>query len=386
MSLDVGYATHVRELTQNLRRYGNEITLVARIGDIRGVKVNRAYSQEVEMKGSFFRKTVQYISSLFLFFSRALLNARDVDIIYVRQAKSGFIMFIPKIIFRKKIIFEVNGIIAVEQAMYGQMLWNKILVKIMVIMESVAIKNSDMVVAVTGEIKKYIIDNYCVPENKIVVVPNAANTDMFCPVADQMGMQELREKIGISASEQVIAFVGILTPWQGVEYLIKSAPLILKEFPNARFLIVGDGLMREELIGLAEETGISDSFFFTGSVPYKEVPKYINASDVCVAPFIRTRSCGASPLKIYEYMSCGKPIVSSRISDLEFIEEQKAGMLVEPENPDEIAKTITRLLKDEKLRDKMGRNGREYVVKDHNWGVVAGKVTEVCEKVFLERK
>ena len=84
-------------------------------------------------------------------------------------------------------------------------------------------------------------------------------------------------------------------------------------------------------------------------------------------------------------MACEKPTVASRISDLEFI-EQNAGILVEPENPEELAKAIIKLLKDEKLREEMGRNGREYVVKNHSWEAVARNVAEVCKSAVREHK
>ncbi len=93
---------------------------------------------------------------------------------------------------------------------------------------------------------------------------------------------------------------------------------------------------------------------------------------------------GLSPLKIYEYLSCEKPVVSSRISNLEFIEQQQAGILVEPENPEELAKAVIKLLKDKELRESMGKNGREYVVKNHSWEAIGRKVADVCENLIGE--
>jgi len=74
------------------------------------------------------------------------------------------------------------------------------------------------------------------------------------------------------------------------------------------------------------------------------VPEYINASNVCVVPKIPLKS-GHSPLKLYEYMACGKPVVASRISGFEILEQNNAGILVEPENPEKLAKAILKLLK-----------------------------------------
>ena len=104
-----------------------------------------------------------------------------------------------------------------------------------------------------------------------------------------------------------MCFVGHLAAWQGVEFLIYASPLILGKCPEIRFLVVGDGVMRDKLLELVSEFGLADKFVFTGRVPYECVPLYINAADVCVAPFIRERNSkiGLSALKTYEYLACG---------------------------------------------------------------------------------
>jgi glycosyltransferase involved in cell wall biosynthesis len=130
---------------------------------------------------------------------------------------------------------------------------------------------------------------------------------------------------------------------------------------------------------------VSDEFIFTGIVPYEEVSKYISASDICVVPKRQLKS-GYSPLKLYEYMACGKPVVASRVEGFTILEQNNAGILVEPENPENIANVIIKLLNDEKLREELGRNGREYVVKNHSWESVAKIVAEVCEDAVRNKK
>ncbi len=200
-----------------------------------------------------------------------------------------------------------------------------------------------------------------------------------------MDKEKVKEGLNLDRSIHYVCFVGNLAPWQGVEYLIMASPLILKEVPNTRFLIIGDGVMKKKLVEMVKELNLDNNFIFTGAVDYELVPKYINASDVCVAPK-RPLKSGYSPLKLYEYIACGKPIVASRISGFEILEQQKAGILVEPENPLELAKAVLKFLKDEKIREEMGKNGREYVVEYHSWEVVARRVAEVCEDAFRELK
>ena len=108
-------------------------------------------------------------------------------------------------------------------------------------------------------------------------------------------------------------------------------------------------------------------------VPYEEVPKYINACDVCVAPFL-FRNSGLSPLKVFEYLACGKPVVTSMINGLDFIKKYDLGILVEPENFDELAQALIKLLQNEKLRKKMAKNGRNVIATKYSWEVIAKKV------------
>ena len=91
-------------------------------------------------------------------------------------------------------------------------------------------------------------------------------------------------------------------------------------------------------------------------------------------------------MKIYEYGASAKPIVASKLPGLEFIKENNAGILVEPENPQSLANAIVKLLKDPELRKQMGENGRKCVVEDHSWESVAKRVAKVCEQAFREHK
>ena len=117
-----------------------------------------------------------------------------------------------------------------------------------------------------------------------------------------------------------------------------------------------------------------------GRKPYDELPRYVAGIDVCINPYILDDiASGCSPLKLYEYMACAKPVVASRVCGFEVLESVGAGLLVSPDDPEELAGAVVSLLKDEGLREEMGKNGREYVVKSHSWESVAKRVLEVCE-------
>ncbi|MBA7620192.1 D-inositol-3-phosphate glycosyltransferase [subsurface metagenome] len=369
---------HVIEVMKNLKKEGHNVMLFA--PDI--ARYNQ-YIPEIKyiptLDGPVLRSI---IFNFFLCIYTAIYSLKfKPDVAYVRYGdKTSIIM---SKILRVPCIVEINGIPFDEMNMIKKQnnIRDNIILYITRFIWWLSCNFSDKIVAVTEGLKKELYEKYKVPSDKIIVIPNGANTDLFKP----MDKEKVKEELSLDRNIHYVCFVGNLAPWQGVEYLIMAAPLILKEVPNTQFLIIGDGIMKEKLIEMVKELNLDNNFIFTGAVDYELVPKYINASDVCVAPK-RPLKSGYSPLKLYEYIACDKPIVASRISGFEILEQQKAGILVEPENPLELAKAVLKFLKDEKIREEMGKNGREYVVKYHRWEVVSRRVAEVCEDAFRELK
>jgi len=237
---------------------------------------------------------------------------------------------------------------------------------------------------VTQGIKDHLID-HGVTENRIWVIENGANTELFKPIKDDNTIKGIKNRLHINDSESVVIFVGNLAPWQGVEYLLHAVPLIVEEKPKTKFLIVGDGIMKDKLKSLTKELNIRRSIIFTGTVPYESVPEYMNLSDICVAPFIRTRneSIGLSPLKIYEYLSCGKPVVASDIRGVgTILESSNSGIPVIPDAHGELSGAIIKLLNDKQLREQMGENGRKMVVNNYSWETTAKKTIVVFESIL----
>ena len=121
---------------------------------------------------------------------------------------------------------------------------------------------------------------------------------------------------------------------------------------------------------------IDKAFRFLGVVPYEELPIFLNAADICVAPFKRDRG-ETSPLKLFDYMACGRPVVCSDISSLKSIFQATNSILtVRPDDSHALASALIALLKDEAKRVDMGIEGRKYVVHHHSWHVIAYRIIE----------
>ena len=309
---------------------------------------------------------------VYLFFSALIILLRrkgGFDVIYRRHNLLNSEYFLARF-FRVPLVKEVNGIVADELKL---MKWgDRFSLWVVDRIERFNMSKADRIIVVTPNLKDVLQSEYGIEPDRITVIQNGANTNLFKP----MDVIQVRDELNLRQECSYICFVGTLVQWQGIEYRIRSTPAVLGECPQTRLLIVGDGKMKQELMNLAEQVGVLDKTIFVGMVPYNRVPLYMNASDVCIVPKTGLRS-GYSPLKLCEYLACGKPVVGSRASGLEIIEESQGGILVEPGNSAELAKAITRLLQDKELRSKMGENGRKYVVENQSWESVAMRVAEV---------
>jgi glycosyltransferase involved in cell wall biosynthesis len=235
-------------------------------------------------------------------------------------------------------------------------------------------------VVVSSGVKEDLVNSYNIAIENVEIIPNGANTTLFRP----MDQQNTKREIGLKPEKKYACFIGNLAPWQGVEYLIKAAPFVIKYIPEVMFLIVGDGTVRKELETRVKEMNISDYFLFTGSVIYDRVPYYINASDICIS--IKKPVLPGSPLKVFEYMACGKPVIATKKSayGFEILEEFGAGLLVDQDNPEEISNAITYLLKNPEESKKMGIAGRKVVIDNYSWRNTALKVEQICSSALMK--
>jgi glycosyltransferase involved in cell wall biosynthesis len=188
-------------------------------------------------------------------------------------------------------------------------------------------------------------------------------------------------RLKIDSSLFYIGFIGSFFVYQGIDILIDAASLVLNRFHNAHFLLVGDGPMRTKWETMVLEKGLRDHFIFTGHVPYHNVPNYIGAMDVCVAPHHRETN-QASPVKLFDYMASGRSIVASDIEVVrEIIADSGCATLVDPDNPQALSKGIITLLEDNKLRMDMSYRGRLYAVDKYDRKTLAIKLFNKMKEI-----
>jgi glycosyltransferase involved in cell wall biosynthesis len=390
-------STHVYEVVTNLVKLGHHVVLLNRNPPRDESKIDirqQSWSNRLKsrlIKSRILRPFTSVITIIWLFYLelQAFISAfiiivrekQPFDLIYRRNHLFSSEYILARL-FKIPSIKEVNGIYRDElksrQLVHKMSLW--MLDKI----ERDNMPKADKIVTVTDRMKVELHKEYGIPENQIAVIPNGANINLFKP----MDTMEVRGELGLNPEYRYVCFVGNLLKWLGIEKLINCAPLVVAQLPDTKFLIVGDGEIKEELKSLAGSLGIADNFIFTGMVPYPQVPLYINAADVCVAPAaldLRNSKSGASPLKLHEYMACGRPVVAGDVEgDIQEIADSGLGFVVDSTNAQEMAGAIVVLLKNEPMRREMGERARKLVVEKYSWYKNAQQVAEVCQSVVKQ--
>jgi glycosyltransferase involved in cell wall biosynthesis len=382
LSFHKGPVVHVKEIVDGLRRLGHYVGLVA-CSFNESEKADCFYNLNLLTIPllRLFKLTKQphFVSTIVLFIYLLKILPK-YDVLYGREYHITMTALLPRLIFQKKLVFEINGIAHEEQRLKSHSLLNRILVSLIRKVEKLATKYPDRIIAVTPQIASYLVSHFDCHSGKVKVVSNGVNTKRFYPIQENDLLAEWRKKLGIEQREMVVAFVGNLAPWQGIECLIEAAPLLLKETTDIRFLIIGDGILKTALEAKANSLGVSHHFLFTGMVNHQEVPLYINIADICVLQKQRLKS-GYSPIKLYEYMACGKPLVATRVEGLEFIEEEGIGRLVEPEDVTGLERALNDLINAPQERIRMGQKGLQVVRERFSWELSIAKIEKILKEL-----
>jgi len=277
--------------------------------------------------------------------------------------------WMPRWVFGKKLVYEINGLASEEVKLKGNSFRVRSFSMLIRGAERMATLYADLIISVTPQIASYLVTRFHVPPNRVEIVGNGVDPEKFLPLRDSDLLNNWRRRLGIEEKDRVIGFVGNLAPWQGGDILIESALCLLSRMEDLKFLIVGDGVMKPRLLARVTEQGLGRAFIFTGMMSYETVPVLINVADICVAPFIarRNKETGVSPLKVFEYLACGKPVIASRIDGLEVIERTGVGILVEPQDSADLERALLKLLNDPQLCKEMGRRGLEVAREEFSW-------------------
>ncbi|MGD0396179.1 MAG: glycosyltransferase family 4 protein [Nitrososphaerales archaeon] len=382
-----GASTHVLEVAKGLAELGDDVHVLsrrldgsqARAESLDGVLIHRIYRGifrslpgsryssfelgESERGGFLMSAYRLYLSTLFTFYaglvSLSLIHKHRIHVILERETAFG------------------AGAVASRAS------------GVPLVLEVVGPRYSQRSMAIAKKILAYTSTMIGEADNaRVVLVDAGVDSDRFSP-SSTLG-QKVRRQLGIEEGDLVVGYVGTFQTWHGLESLLDAFERLAPEFPNLRALLVGPyfGPIRER----ARSMGLLGRCVFTGPVAYDDVVDYVNACQIMVAPYdprrsrIRSERGIGSPLKVLEYMACGKPVVTSDLEPTNRIPGLgNAALLVPPGDSGAIADALRTLLLDKGLADRMGLAGRTLVEQGYSWRKFASGLHGILEDVASGR-
>lgn len=218
-------------------------------------------------------------------------------------------------------------------------------------------------------VKKFMVEEIGLCTEKITVIHNGVDTEKFGISIDK---NKVREKLGISADEVTCITVARLDGQKGMENLIGAA----KKNPKIKFLIAGDGPLREELENKSKD---SENILFLGL--RRDIPELLKASDIFILPSLWE----GFPNVVLEAMAANLPVIATNTSGTpEAVIDGETGMLVKPGDARQLAEAVKHMSSEPELMKEMGKRGRERAVKFFSLEEMIKKNEELYERLIEE--
>ncbi|MEW6770825.1 MAG: glycosyltransferase family 4 protein [Bacillota bacterium] len=279
--------------------------------------------------------------------SRVLRRER-VNILHAHSAKAGLVGRLAALYARTPVVFFTvhNSIFYAEWPAYKRGFF--------ALAEKMLARRTHRIITVSEALRRELIAREGLEPDQVVTVYNGVNPGEF-QVAESR--EALRRRLGLPAEGPVVGTVTRLAPQKGLRYLIEAAALFPPE-ERPVFVVVGDGPLRAELQELAEKSGVSSRFVFTGV--RRDVPQVLGALDLLVLPSV-TEGLG---LILLEAMAASLPVVATAVGGVpEVVLDGETGVLVPPRDPAALAGAIAGLLRAPERARRLGAAGRERVAR-----------------------
>lgn len=306
-------------------------------------------------------------------FCRLYLGYRKnrYDLIYERYSFLNFSGYLLSRFTKSPLLLEIN--FTTKTQVYP--IRTKIFISLARWLERIIFQHAKIIIVISNVLKKEISE-WGINADKILVLPNAVELELFQP-RDPMG--NLKEQYKIDKNDKVIGFVGSFYPWHGVDFLIDTYQDILQEYDKVSLMLLGDGQMATLLKKRVQEMGLENKVVFTGRVPHDKLPDHIALFDIGIMP--DSNNYG-SPMKIFEYMAMEKPVVAPKLKPIEeVIENGQEGVLFTQRNKQELKEALLNLLNNKELCNSMGKEGRAKVLRNHTWDINVKKILEHYNKI-----
>lgn len=304
------------------------------------------------------------------------------EVVYVRTCFLSFLIYPACRLSGVLLIAEVDAIVEEEIRMRGQ---RRILAHTLEILNKLNYRWIDGLVCVTSGIQEEVIRKGAEADTT-VVIQNAAQTDIMRP----MDRHQARRQLGLIQEDYIVGFAGTFSPWQGLDLLVQAAEQVIDNSTRpVRFILVGEGQCRQELQEMADTLKLSRFISFLAPLPSEQVTIFNSACDVIVIPIHDRRKLryGISPLKFWDAVSVGVPVLIPEGSQLEAIlEHLKLPGTFRAGDRKDLAEKILQVLSNTEDHQARRKDVHQIVSEQYSWRSVAEKLAEHCRQIGMKTK
>jgi len=220
-------------------------------------------------------------------------------------------------------------------------------------------------------------------EKNVEYFPLGFDPQVFKPMVKDL---QLAHDLGISDNDKVILFVGTIYEFSGLENIIQKFENVKDKIKGVKLLIVGGGPNFEKIKSLVNKKKLSSDVILTNFKPQHEIPKFISLANVCISPFeINKMTDRIIPIKIFEYLACGKPVLSTPLKGtMDLLPKEDFGIIYSPY--DSFVESLSDLLDNTEELKELGNRGLDYVIKNHDWNILADSLLKKLQNLVDNKK
>jgi glycosyltransferase involved in cell wall biosynthesis len=312
-----------------------------------------------------------------LMFIKALMLIPDFkpDLIHAHLHEGAFIGYFLKKISGIPLLLDYQGSLTGECIDHGFFNATSWMAGLFRNIERMINCCADRIITSSSSGTTELVNTWGVQPHRVTSLIDAVDTDIFQPGLQSSGRKEL----GIPHNSFVVAYLGILSRYQGTDLLLDSIELLKRDGIKIFFLIMGfpDKQYRAE----AEKRGLSDMILFTGKVDYKDAPWMLSTADIAVTPKLSLTEANG---KIFNYMACGLPVVAFDTPvNREVLGE--TGIYAHYGDAHSLSEKIAILLSDSKSRVHLSKQVRIKALRDHSW-LTRGKILSEIYRLMLTKQ
>ncbi len=395
-------ATQTRsyEMAWRLVRAGHHVTMIAELPNhptgiippqyqgklyehvmLDGIEVIRVWVKTAPHK-NFYTRMAFYVSFMVMAIWVGLFKAKGpYDVIYATSPPLfvGGAALVLSYLRRIPLVFEVRDLWPEVAVSLGE-LNNKFAIYLSTLLEKMCYHRARSIVTVVKPIKKRLVERGY-PEAKIQIILNGANVDLYTPAPIN---QTLRKALKIGADQFVLIFTGLHGLIHGLDTAVEAAHL-LKEQLDILFLFVGDGVRKAAMQNRARELGL-ENIQFLPLQPEKDLPAFISLANVGLSLGRKKLTSHGLPVKMFTYMACARPVLLADEGEaVDLLHNANGGIVVEPDNPEALARAILQLKDDPATCQQMGLNGRQAVVENYSRQAQAQQLVQLLEQIVQKK-